>query len=307
MSGVDVRRLDDDDLDEVLDLLRLALGWELTPRFRRYFEWKHRRSPFGASPGWVAVDGEQIVGVRLFQRWELVRGPTAAGATGVRAVRAVDTATHPEHQGRGIFRTLTMAAVDELTAEGVGFVFNTPNAKSMPGYLKMGWVVGGRLPVGILPAPRPRSILRLRSARTGAERWPLDTPVGEPATFTDDLPAISGDGRLGVTRTAEYLTWRYGWDELGYRRSRIDGADLVWRLRRRGDATELTLSDSFGASAPLAPAKLMRATGADVALGHRRPGLLPAPKLGPIVTLRPLAQQIAWHDLRFTMGDIELF
>ncbi|MEO1064388.1 MAG: GNAT family N-acetyltransferase [Actinomycetota bacterium] len=302
MSGLEVRRLVDDDLDDVLELLGLALGWELTPRFRRYFEWKHRSSPFGHSPGWVAVDGEQLVGVRLFQRWELGRG-----ASTVRAVRAVDTATHPEHQGRGIFRTLTMTAVDELTSDGVGFVFNTPNAKSMPGYLKMGWEIGGRLPVGMLPAPRPRSLLRLRSARTGAERWPLDTEVGEAAAFDADAPAPPDDGRLRITRTADYLTWRYGWPELGYRRSALDGADLVWRLRRRGDTTELTLSDSFGAAAPLAAAKLLRATGADVVLGHRRPGLLPAPRLGPIVTLRPLADRVGWDDLHFTMGDIELF
>ncbi|MEM8906117.1 MAG: GNAT family N-acetyltransferase [Actinomycetota bacterium] len=303
MSDITVRRLDETDLDDVLDLLHLALGWEPTDRFRRYFDWKHRSSPFGDSPGWIALDGGQIVGVRLFQRWEL-----AAGGATIRAVRAVDTATHPEHRGRGIFRTLTMAAVEELTADGVGFVFNTPNDKSMPGYLKMGWVVGGRLPVGMLPAPRPRSLLRLRSARTGAERWPLDTDVGEPATFSaGDGTDRRDDDRLRIVRTPAYLTWRYGWPELGYRRSRIDGADLVWRLRRRGEATELTLSDSFGASAPLAPAKLLRSTGADVALGHRRPGLLPAPRLGPIVTLRPLAEHVAWDDLRFTMGDIELF
>ncbi len=302
MSGPDVRRLDDADLDEVLDLLRLALGWELTPRFRRYFEWKHRTSPFGSSPGWVAVDGGRIVGVRLFQRWELAQGTNRVGA-----VRAVDTATHPDHQGRGIFRMLTMTAVEELTGDGVGFVFNTPNTKSMPGYLKMGWSIGGRLPVGVLPAPRPRSLLRLRAARTGADRWPLDTDVGEQATFARDDEVAPSDDRLGIVRSTDYLTWRYGWEELGYRRSRIDGADLVWRLRRRGDATELTLSDSLGSTAPLAPAKLLRATGADVALGHRRPGLLPAPRLGPIVTLRPLAEEIIWDDLHFTMGDIELF
>ncbi len=40
-----------------------------------------------------------MIGFRTFLRWEF----EDAGRV-VRAVRAVDTATHPDHRGRGIFR-----------------------------------------------------------------------------------------------------------------------------------------------------------------------------------------------------------
>ena len=69
----------------------------------------------------------------------------------LRAVRAVDTATDPDYQGRGLFTRLTLQAIDELRAEGVDFVFNTPNDQSRPGYLKMGWQVVGTLPTHVRP------------------------------------------------------------------------------------------------------------------------------------------------------------
>src|SRR5690606_32239213 len=106
---------------------------------------KHRRNPFGASPMWVAETDEGLAAVRAMMRWEL------AGPDGrvLRAVRAVDTATHADHRGRGLFRRLTLGAVESLTAEGVDLVFNTPNDQSRPGYLTMGWEVLGRVPLAV--------------------------------------------------------------------------------------------------------------------------------------------------------------
>ncbi len=132
---------------QVLALIELALGRRPDPRNAAFFAWKHRENAFGPSPAWVAVDGNRIVGLRTLMRWEFETRDRP-----VRAVRAVDTATHPDHQGRGIFSALTRRAVDELRAEGVDFVFNTPNDKSRPGYLKMGWQPVGRLPTGLRPA-----------------------------------------------------------------------------------------------------------------------------------------------------------
>jgi GNAT superfamily N-acetyltransferase len=87
--------------------------------------------------------------------------PSSAGGSGdpdgttINAVRAVDTATHPDWQGRGIFSRLTLGALDDLRDDGVDCVFNTPNDKSRPGYLKMGWQQVGKVPVSVrLTGPR---------------------------------------------------------------------------------------------------------------------------------------------------------
>ena len=50
------------------------LGRGDDPRFEQLFAWKHEQNAFGSSYMWVAADGNKIVGLRAFMRWEFVRG-----------------------------------------------------------------------------------------------------------------------------------------------------------------------------------------------------------------------------------------
>ncbi|KDN86586.1 GNAT family N-acetyltransferase [Kitasatospora cheerisanensis] len=157
------RGLESADVPAVLELLTTSLaGGPTGRRSADFFDWKHRANPFGSSPGLVAVapDG-RIAGVRLFLRWSW-RG---AGGREVAAVRPVDTATHPDFQGRGIFRRLTLALLEQVAGEAE-LVFNTPNGNSLPGYLRMGWRELGRVQVALRVA-RPVSFARARGPR-----WP---------------------------------------------------------------------------------------------------------------------------------------
>src|SRR5437867_2251138 len=116
---------------------------------------------------WVAVSDDRIVGFRTFIRWRFRVDDDV-----VDAVRAVDTATDPAHQGRGIFSRLTLGALDELRGENVGFVFNTPNDQSRPGYLKMGWRIVGRVPIAVMPGSFG-ALRKLPAAHRPAEKWSL--------------------------------------------------------------------------------------------------------------------------------------
>ena len=69
----------------------------------------------------------------------------------VRAVRAVDTATHPGLPGPGHLHPAHAARARRAAPTTSSFVFNTPNDQSRPGYLKMGWQVVGRLPTAVRP------------------------------------------------------------------------------------------------------------------------------------------------------------
>ena len=122
----------------MLELAQAALRWRPEDPNEAFFRWKHLDNPAGSSPMWVASTGDRLVGLPDLPAVALRRGRRRAAA---HAVRAVDTATHPDFQGRGIFSRLTLGALDELRDEGVDFVFNTPNDQSRPGYLKMGWQV----------------------------------------------------------------------------------------------------------------------------------------------------------------------
>lgn len=323
-SEITARRAGDADRAAILDLLADSLGWERDERFAEFFDWKHVRNPNGASPAWVAVEHETVVGFRTFLRWQFEHPD---GRTR-RAVRAVDTATSPAHQGRGIFRRLTLTAVDELTADGIDFVFNTPNRDSRPGYLRMGWSTVGRVPI-VARVAGLASARRLRTSRVPAALWPVATDAGAVASdvladprLHDLLAAVGPPARLRTAKTPEYLRWRYGLGTLGYRAIALDddpaAGVAIFRVRRRGDATEAGVSDvivPYGA--PSSRRRLLRLvarqTGADYAIRVGRPmpraGYVPFPRQGPILTWRPLADPAPapqLRDLDLSLGDVEL-
>ncbi len=147
--------LTEDRVPEALALLKTSLQFTGDAV---WFHWKHRQSPFGPSPGFVAMEGEHMLGVRLFMPWHFVhRGEL------FRALRPVDTATLPPARGKGVFRKLTLEGLDLLRGS-YDLVFNTPNSQSYPGYRKMGWqdwvqcrgIYFGVLPrrQGVAPVPR---------------------------------------------------------------------------------------------------------------------------------------------------------
>jgi GNAT superfamily N-acetyltransferase len=321
-----IRRAIAADRDEVLRLLTASLGWVPDDLFDAFFSWKHETSPAGASPAWVALDDDgAIVGFRTFLRWDLET------ATGVRrrAVRAVDTATHPDHQGRGIFRALTVQAVAELTEEGVDLVFNTPNDKSRPGYLTMGWTQVGRLPTAVRPASLG-ALARMARSKVPAQRWSAATGAGTDAAELLADPRLAGlldalaPGRgLRTRRTAEHLRWRYGFAPLRYRALALGGDPAqgvaVWRVRQRGAAQEVALCEV------LAPGgderarlhlerEVHRAAGGDyvIRLGEPRAdraGFVPLVGQGPVLARRALARDegASLGDWDLALGDVELF
>lgn len=328
IATLDVRQATDDDLPAVLELLQASLGWVPDDTYARFFAWKHHESPFGRSPAWVAVDpaaDDRIVGLRTFSRWQFARGDTL-----VPAARAVDTATHPDYQGRGIFSLLTRRALDELRAGGVAFVFNTPNDRSRPGYFKMGWQLVQRLPVAATPRS-PLSLVRLARARTPADKWSTPTDAGMPVTeVLSDGTAIdalldaarSDDDRLCTLRTPAYLTWRYGFPPLHYRAvvapDGVASGLVVFRLRRRGAALEAAVCEqitpaSDGGTARRLVRQVLRETGADhaVQIGPARPakGVLPVPGQGPTLVWRAVTETTkpSAESWALGLGDVELF
>jgi len=320
-KDLDVRAAVPDDDPAVLPMLRAALKKSDDPHYEAFLHWKHRDNAFGRSPAWVAFHEGRVVGYRTFLRWRFLNDEGKV----VRAVRAVDTATDPDYQGLGIFRTLTLRGVAELTLAGDGIVFNTPNDQSRPGYLKMGWTVARRLPVGVLPSA-PRALGRMRASRVPAALW------SEPPTAGLDAREALADAAVAAAllqhapakgfrteRTPAYLAWRTAFEPLRYRvllASERDPAEggVVFRLRRRGDAVEATIIEQLApdwATGARLVARVLRQTGADYAIGLRtgpHAGLVPLTKQGPLLTTRPRASAPPAPGAgALTLGDVELF
>lgn len=317
--AVDIRPASASDRPAINALLRRALSVGDDPRYDLFLEWKHRANPFGPSYEWVASTDGVVVGYRSFLRWELI----VDGAV-LPAVRAVDTATDQEHHGKGIFNALTRHGVEQLAADGVAWVFNTPNDASRPGYLKMGWSVVGKLPVAVM-VRSPLTLRHARRARQPAARWSEPSGAFEPAV--EAIERIAGrDASLldaasagwATNRTPSFLRWRYGLDDLHYRGVRVDEASVVvFRVRQRGPLREALIADVIsrpGATTRVRLGsivrKVLRATRADVAViaGRHRPRTA-IPISGPQLTWRPVSDHRVptLDQLAFCGGDMELF
>ena len=336
LDDIRIREYRDEDESEVLRLLDAALGGgPAGSRTSEFFRWKHLANPFGRSYMALAEAEGRIVGLRAFMRWEFV----TAGRR-LRAVRAVDTATHPDFQGKGIFSMLTRRALQDLTVEA-DLIFNTPNAKSLPGYLKMGWRIVGRMPVYVRLRRPIRFAMHVRSlSRVGGTSGTTLEATGLSASEALALPGVE---RLIRTRQAwrgietardiEFLRWRYGIaPQLGYRAVVASGGDhitglAIFRNRPRGDLIECTVSEvisEFGDRKT--PRRLLtevsRSSKADhltcmfprattLSAAARRAGFLRAPE-GVTFVVNPLGHRIDPDPLDMSswsqsVGDVEVF
>lgn len=315
---IEVRLAREVDLPSIVAFVSLCLGPGSVPRSPAFWRWKHERNPFGPSPVLLAEAGGEIVGLRAFLRWRL-----RSGERDVEAVRAVDTATHPEWRGRGIFSRLTRELADREAGRGTALVFNTPNASSGAGYLKMGWRRVGRVPLLVRPI-RPLALLGSRSFHEGRHPSGVLEPDLDALPHVDELlelpwldrflasvEAGRSDRRLRTPLGREYLRWRYGevpgveyralWSGEGRQ-----AAGVVVRARRRGRFREVVVSEVLapaGRAGVGATARLLRrltarvdadylATALSPATPERgaayRAGFLPAPFVGPPLFVREL-------------------
>ena len=303
-----------DDVDSILQLLRVSLGEPpLLRRTRELFSWKHFENPFGPSIGLIAEADDRIVGLRAFMRWALqwVDGSI------IQCVRAVDTATHPEYQRRGIFRTLTNEGLEIAAASGVDLVFNTPNEKSGPGYLEMGWRRVG--PIGALVRPSWRwfSSAGEDTPPFNPERFLIHPEPAASSTLAD-REALG----LRTVRSEEYRKWRFtAHPTARYFQIRADqGMSLVRPNIRRG-RRELIIADVYGTASTAIRAAVSSSRSAYVAAWFSegsperrasvRAGLLPVPGLTPLTLMtRPLRDfDIDLTDLGswdLSVADLEL-
>ncbi len=304
----------DDDVPAVLEVLKRALGE--TPVLRRteaLWDWKHRENPFGSSLVLVAVSDSQIAGVRAMMRWDL---STPSGEV-LRCLRPVDTATDPAFERMGIFKNLTLSAIESAKAAGIDMIFNTPNQASGPGYQKMGWEEIA--PIGVMVRPIVRSGLAV----------PEDT-APDPALFFTEGPAEAGgpvNDRTAVglrtPRSAAYMKWRFsGHPTVRYGLIEAGGQTAIVRPNLRSGRKEIVISELFGNNPSTAVRRVARlarsrylAAWFSPASPERRAavagGLIPIPRVRALtlmaLPLRDLPIDI--HSIEswdISLGDLEL-
>ncbi|PTX10664.1 N-acetylglutamate synthase-like GNAT family acetyltransferase [Pontibacter mucosus] len=318
-----IRKGTEADIPAIVELLKSSLGEGLIQKSERLWNWKHVENPHGASPVLVAETDGQVVGVRAFLRWQWVyKGQV------LQAIRAVDTATHPNFQGKGIFKKLTLKGLADAKESGIDLVYNTPNESSKPGYLKMGWIEMGQmaLKLKVNPFAYKRHIVPEAPTKDWQKLAGLLPQLTNP---------VAGDGKVLTHLSSVYVQWRYQNNPLFdyYFLSDYKSYVLFYRIKPHSFGQEMRVVDllidekafdSKGKSALADSFKeisnscfLTSASGRHFELTsgvYPGMGLLPVIDKGPIITLRnvnlqaevfdELSRQNNWG---YSLGDMELF
>jgi GNAT superfamily N-acetyltransferase len=326
---MNIRPATSKDKAAIIDLLRKSLGESTIPKSEALWTWKHEENPFGNSYVLLAEENEELIGLRAFMQWEWQWNEKR-----YRTIRAVDTATHPEHQGKGIFKKLTLEQLERCRKDNIRFVFNTPNNQSMPGYLKMGWQVQGKMPLKVKALSPVRTAFRLllkskpvTSSTSSANEWNLMLKSFEKQQALQ----IAG---LHTPWSISYVQWRYANNPLFPYSFITDNKNyiLIYRIKEHSRFSELRLTDFYlfnkdravkkdissklKQAAHKSSADLLTISGRQMlAYKNYLPSFGPIPirNAGPSITLRDITATDEFDTLMkienwsYSMGDLELF
>ncbi|WP_066408349.1 GNAT family N-acetyltransferase [Flavisolibacter tropicus] len=323
------------DRPAIIELLRQSLGESTVPKSEALWSWKHEQNPFGQSYVLLAEENGTLIGLRAFMQWDWQwQGKR------YKAIRAVDTATHPAHQGKGIFKKLTLQQAEACKQEGVQFVFNTPNTQSKPGYLKMGWVEQGKMPLKfkiVQPLALGYSMMFNKKKVSSYKDDPTPHMQWPEYLFQKVDQAVAGDDQLSTAVSGAYVKWRYAENPLANYNYVTDNENFLVILRMKDHffGKELRISDFIllkkEASSKKVSAQIKKAiiqysrknNVRFISLSGQQyqqykayfswMGFVPVRSLGPIVTLKDLnmnsnfPQLLDVNNWAYSLGDMELF
>ena len=306
------------DISQIIQVLKASMGEADLPLSEEIWQYKHVSNPFGRSPVFIAEEDGRIAGVRAFMQWEWQKGEKKYFS-----YRAVDTATHPDFQGKGIFKKLTLKAVEYGINNNYNFVFNTPNDKSRPGYLKMGWFAAGNLKVALQPAFF--SFWRLK--KISEYEVLLKASSGEiDALCMQWNIKLKGHGKAFTSKSAEFLNWRYHNNPLQkYEVIATPDFYLAGYVKMRGNVKELRISECIFNDRKEVRKEVVRIVRRwSIKFGVHVISFSPdlyidrsfaiKGKFGPILTVRELnlnPEERAYFGVvdnwNYSLGDLELF
>lgn len=127
-----------------------------------YVDWLYRANPDGAAVGFDAWEGE-----RLAAHYACVPAHARIHGRDARVLLSLNTATHPDFQGKGLFTRLAALTYEAGAAQGFDGCYGVANANSTPGFLrKLGF-----------------QLVRPLEARVGMGRLHTAAPAGEQVAF----------------------------------------------------------------------------------------------------------------------------
>ncbi len=312
---MEIRECEPGDIPQIIEVLKASLGETSSKKTEEVWKYKHVENPFGRSLVLVAVENDKIIGVRAFMRWQWQLGEQVFST-----FRAVDTATHPDHQGKGVFKKLTLKAIEIAKEQGNDFIFNTPNAQSLPGYLKMGWKEVDKLKVRINLANPLHWLNVKQTGHYGVNNNCSNTQIIRLISRYNELKAK--EYKCFTLKSPEYLSWRYENNPLQKYEVQVDkDFYLAGYIKQHKYFKELRIAEHiYSEESGLqkinnAVKEINRKIGAHIISSTSlSSGLGFSGNYGPVLTLRDVnlesnlkQELLQLNNWSYTLGDLELF
>lgn len=164
-----------------------------------YLQWLYEENPDGAAIGVDAFLGDELAAHYIaVPRRYLIDGHEANG------LLSLNTATHPNHQRRGLFKQLAGATYERGSRLGFRFVIGVANAQSVHGFVNsLGFDNLGQVRLALFRRPVPPSDELPHLLKTAAWlRWRLSSPSGQYFTTTGKDGNIVLHARKGAVSFA---------------------------------------------------------------------------------------------------------
>jgi GNAT superfamily N-acetyltransferase len=187
-----------------LEAYRTLLGITSAPCEREYLRWLYGENPWGGAVGFNAYAGDELAA-----HYATIPVEAVLDGAPAKGLLSLNTATHPAHQGKGLFTRLAEQTYAHARELGYEFVVGVANANSTPGFTrKLGFQLVAPLDVlvgiGGFAASRDGDVGFALAWTEAALRWRIRRPHARYVATADE-PAIvyAHAHRLGILA---YLT-----------------------------------------------------------------------------------------------------
>ncbi|QHA93643.1 GNAT family N-acetyltransferase [Bacillus sp. N1-1] len=203
MEKISIRSLTEEDFPSFqlmyLEIFKMEMSFD-------FFKWKYIDNPNNVETAlsvYGAFHQNELIGARaIFSSRVIYNGEQfLAAQTG-------DTMVKENWRGKGVFKQLNQAVLDDLTEKGYKLIFNFPNENSAPGNLKLGWklVDYGTNHFKIHPS---FSFGKREKGKTLTKKgYVVETTELDNKKVTDFISSTL-DGTIYQNREANYLLWKY--------------------------------------------------------------------------------------------------
>lgn len=186
-----------------------------------YLTWEYRQNPDGHAMIRVAEKDSRIIA----QYVVIPRSYRIAGKA-MKGSLSLNTLTHPDFRGAGLFRKLAEQLYEDCAGAGIGITIGFPNPASFPVFTgRLGFHHAGRVPFYFKPLNSGSLLARMFSGSGGKMGneipWKREKAgdgdnhiryldvIKDKHLLGDFLNRLNENFQTGTIRSPEYMEWRY--------------------------------------------------------------------------------------------------